>query len=72
MFTLGVGVLGVVAVAGDAFAQRDAVPDGDHLRSMRTSLTGSFSTRRRSSTVAVSALAGSWVRKPSRSAARAR
>jgi hypothetical protein len=33
MFTLRVGVAGVVGVVGDAFAQRDAVPDGDLLGS---------------------------------------
>src|SRR4051812_44964090 len=33
MFTLRVGVAGVLSVAGDAFAQRDAVPDGDLLGS---------------------------------------
>src|SRR6476469_5240745 len=29
MFTLRVGVAGVLSVGGDAFAERDAVPDGD-------------------------------------------
>ena len=33
MFTLRVGAIGVVGVIGDAFAQRDAVPDGDLLGS---------------------------------------
>src|ERR671921_1388103 len=33
MFTLRVGVAGVLSVAGDAFAQRDAMPDGDLLGS---------------------------------------
>jgi len=33
MFTLRVGVAGGLSVAGDAFAQRDAVPDGDLLGS---------------------------------------
>jgi hypothetical protein len=33
MFTLRVGVAGVLGVAGEAFAQRDAVPDGDLLGS---------------------------------------
>src|SRR5215212_4801057 len=33
MFTLRVGVAGVLSVAADAFAQRDAVPDGDLLGS---------------------------------------
>src|SRR5690349_8311914 len=31
MFTLRVGVAGMLSVAGDAFAERDAVPDGDLL-----------------------------------------
>jgi hypothetical protein len=33
MFTLRVGVAGVLSVGGDAFAQRNAVPDGDLLGS---------------------------------------
>ena len=33
MFTLRVGAAGVLSVAADAFAQRDAVPDGDLLGS---------------------------------------
>ena len=56
MFTHRVGVAGVLGVAGDALAQRDAVPDGDLLGPVWTSLTSSRSTRRRSPRVEVSAL----------------
>ena len=73
MVTLRVGAVGAFGVAGDAFADRDAVADGDLLGSDEDVLDEqSQHPLAFAATVEVSALVWSWARKPSRSAARVR